>query len=64
MSTFTTDPTPGGTGIQADCQLPHDVPTPATHDAKTTMGPWAYVCDAHLRSHTVSGQTGPLATRL
>ena len=23
----------------------------ATHDAKTYSGPWAYVCDEHLKSH-------------
>lgn len=25
--------------------------TPATHDGKTTMGPWAFMCDAHFGSH-------------
>ena len=27
---------------------------PATYDAKTKQGPWAYVCDEHLESHCVS----------
>ena len=30
---------------------------PATHDGKTRMGPWAWMCDAHFTTHG-PGQTG------
>lgn len=35
-----------------NCQFPHNTPTPATVDGKTTLGPWAYMCDVH---HTQMG---------
>ena len=35
------------------CKILDKVETPATYDAKTYSGPWAYVCDNHLASHCV-----------
>ncbi len=35
------------------CELEKKLNVPATYDAKTKMGPWAYVCDDHLKSHCV-----------
>lgn len=35
------------------CQL-CDGYTPATHDAKLTSGPWAYVCADHFESDAVA----------
>lgn len=33
------------------CDFPHDTQTEAHYDGKTTMGPWAYMCDDHWASH-------------
>lgn len=35
------------------CELEGKLQVPATYDAKTYRGPWAYVCDEHLKSHCV-----------
>lgn len=35
--------------LDRDCQFDHKEATPATYDAKTTMGPWAYMCDMHFK---------------
>ena len=39
--------------LNRDCQFPHTEPTHATYDAKTYRGPWAYVCDDHLKEFCV-----------
>lgn len=39
--------------LNRDCQFPHSEPTPATYDAKTYRGPWAYVCNDHLKEYCV-----------
>lgn len=35
------------------CQFRHTEPTLATVDGKTTMGPWAFMCDAHHNQYGV-----------
>jgi hypothetical protein len=32
------------------CKHEDGVVNPATHDGKTKYGPWAFMCDAHLKS--------------
>lgn len=38
-----------------DCDLcaRDGVKTSATYDAKTFLGPWAYLCDTHYQSHGI-----------
>lgn len=36
------------------CAMQHPpIDRPATTDAKTKMGPWAYLCDEHVKSHAI-----------
>lgn len=35
--------------VVRNCQLDHKTPTPALWDAKTKMGPWAYLCGPHFK---------------
>lgn len=52
-------PTPGGTGILRHCQMqvhPAELPVPATHDAKTIWGPWAYLCTDCLTHYGIAGR--------
>lgn len=40
------------TGLKRNCDL-HKLKgeeVPATYDAKTKAGPWAYLCDEHMES--------------
>ena len=39
------------------CELAGDLHEPATYDAKTIQGPWAYLCDGHFRTHGVRFHT-------
>lgn len=41
-----------------NCQLDHAEPTLARYDARTTMGPWAYLCEAHFQEVGVGLGTG------
>lgn len=41
-------------GIKAKCDFCNK---PATYDAKTTLGPWAYLCDEHFKQHAAANCT-------
>lgn len=41
-----------------DCQFAHGAPTPAAYDGKTTMGPWAYMCEVHHMNYGCGVGTG------
>lgn len=51
--------------MERDCDLCKDdhITTPAVYDAKTLMGPWAYVCEIHYQvlCHHSKGLTNVLA---
>lgn len=51
--------------IKRDCDLCKALgtSTPATVDTKMKMGPWAYLCDAHNKTHgsNIAGLTNILA---
>ena len=40
------------------CQITHEVPRPASYDAKTTSGPWAYLCEDCFQEMGVGLGTG------
>lgn len=43
--------------IKRDCDIckSQGTITPATYDAKTNRGPWAYMCDEHMETHAHKG---------
>ena len=41
-----------------DCQMDHAQPVLARYDARTTLGPWAYLCEAHFQEYGVGLGTG------
>lgn len=42
---------------EKNCQMTHEESVQATYDAKTHMGPWAYLCEACFEMYT-PGVTG------